>query len=95
MNDVQEVLRELAEKVEGDEKLKKRLADAVQARDINAVAAIAADLGIELNVAEPDLEGRELDDAELDAVVGGHESTCDWWLGKVNCAIAAGVSYWA
>lgn len=74
MAELAERAQALKEAVEADETFKDAFAEALKAGDIEAAVKLAADKGIDFAIEEltPDTEGRELDDAELDAVAGGY-----------------------
>lgn len=77
MDDVKTKVQALKEAIEADGAFKDELAEAMHAGDVEKAIRLAADKGIEFTPEElasiviSDSEGRELDDAELDAVAGG------------------------
>lgn len=76
MSDLQERMIKLVEAAKADEEFDKRLAAAFEAQDKDAIIALAAEKDIAFTADEfgaPDLEGKEMDEAELEAVAGGKD----------------------
>lgn len=90
MDKMHEKLKVLDEAAVADEAFAQELSAAMKARDFNEFARVAATKGV--TITEEDLstykvDGRELDDAELHAVAGGHsfEEFIDDALSGVGC----------
>ena len=75
--------------MKGDQVFVSDLKKAIEARDADAAIALAATKGIKLQPEDfrfdgaPVLEGRELDDAELEAVAGSYDF--DDFIRDVGC----------
>lgn len=73
MSDNREKAKALEEAFNTDESFAAQFKQAVEARDVDATISLAASKGIVLAPEDfaPSIEGREIDEAELEAVAGG------------------------
>ena len=99
MDDVKkEALAAFRQAVEADEELAQKVGAAVEARDAQAMAALAQARGFALDAADfspggtSGADARELSDEELLAVAGGNK--CSDAVDYIECALAAGFDWW-
>lgn len=105
MSDLNEKLAKLNEVAAADEAFGKELRAALEMRNIDEIIRVAAEKGIEFSADDfysEDLEGKEVDESELEAVAGGGllkradelRDKCRM-LGAVTCGAGFGVALWS
>jgi len=104
MADQKERMAKLAEAADADKDFADAVAKAVAARDFDEVSRLAAEKGIQLESEDfeiKEIDGAEIDDAELEAVAGGgarekanaRYAKCET-TSCILCGLGAGFAIW-